>query len=200
MIPNEYQTKAGISIDTNRLLSQVIRNDTVSLEQSTRAQAQKVSQIVYSTENLLKVLRNVNRESYKMTRNEEILAVQGMQKDLKFTNLGRDYYELTYTHSDPQAAYDTLKEILSIFVETNIRKMSSTSDRAVIFSADTVKERQKEYARLQKKYTDFQKENLEIIDPNNILISELRKAENIIENYPTKKETFERRISNRQNL
>ena len=200
LIPNQYKTKAGISIDTDRLLSQVIRSDTVSLENSTRAQAQKVSQIIFSTENLLRVMRNVNSDSYQLTRTEELIAVQGIQKDLKFNNVGRDYYELSYTHSDPKIAYDTLKEILNIFVETNIKKLSSTSDRAVVFSADTVKERQKEYARIQKRYTDFQTNNYEVIDPNNTLITELRKAEKLIADYPLQKSTLERRVSNRRGI
>ena len=200
LIPNQYKTKAGISIDTDRLLSQVVRSNTVSLEQSTRAQAQKVSQIIYSTENLLRVLRNVNQESYKLTRTEELLIVQRMQEDLSFVNVGRDYYELSYVHSDPQIAFDTLKEILNIFVETNIKKLSSTSDRAVVFSADTVKERQKEYAKMQKRYTDFQTENYELIDPNNIIITELRKAEKVIEDYSVQKKTLKRRISSRNAL
>lgn len=200
LIPNQYQTKAGISIDTDRLLSQVVRSNTVSLETSTRAQAQKVSQIIYSTDNLLRVMRNVNRESYKLSRTEELLAVQNMQKKLQFTNRERDYYELTYTHSDPQRAYDTLKEILNIFVETNIKKLSTTSDRAVIFSADTVKERRKEYAKIQKRYTDFQTRHYEIIDANNTLVVELRKTEKIIADYPAEKATLERRINNRRTL
>ncbi|MEM6603532.1 MAG: hypothetical protein AAF621_05735 [Pseudomonadota bacterium] len=201
-IPNQYKTRAGISIDTDQLLSKVVDNTTFSLKNSTIAQAQKVSQIVYATDNLRKVLRKTYPRIDELTAEREIILVEDMRKNLTFQSVGlsKDYYEMTYTHSDPDIAYNTLREILSTFIETNITQLSSNSEQAELVSADTLKTRQREYAVAQKQFADFQKDNLVLIDPNGLLSADLNKYRDLVENYELDRQRLSRRITNLRSL
>lgn len=196
LIPDQYRTKAGISIDTDKLLSQVVVDSTFSLNNATREQAQKVSQIIYSTDNLKNVLRNVSVDNYDLTPTKEIILVEEMRKNLNFVQMGKDYYEMSYTHSNPETAYKTLKEILNIFVETNIKQLSNNSDKAIIFSEDALKMKRRTYANIQKELAEFKENNLELIDTSGQLYSSLRKAESFVDSYRVNRQVYSDRVSN----
>ena len=200
LIPNQYKTRAGIHIDTDQLLSQVLNNTTFSIQASTEAQAQKVQQMIYSTANLRRVLRDINTESYSFSANKEITLIEDMRKNLTFTNSSKDYYEISYLHEDKEIAYKTLKKILDIFIESNIRQLSTQSNRAVSVSEDTVKIKQREFAQIQKELSDFKSENSDIIDRSGLLLGDIKDLENIISNYPSDKRLLETRIRNTYSL
>lgn len=196
MIPDQYKTRAGIYIDTDQLLAQVLKDTTFVIDKSAQSQAQKVRQMIYSTANLRKVLRSISSDNYNLSPTEEALKLEGMAKNLKFGAMNaKDYYEISYVHQDPMVAYNTLKKILDLFIETNIRQMSSKNDRALAVSEDSLKIRQKELAEAQADLAKFKQENIQLTEPGNVLISELQRMEETTRKYPSQKNLLQSKLT-----
>lgn len=199
LIPDQYKTRAGIYIDTDQLLAQVVKDNTFVINKSAQSQAEKVRQMIYSTSNLRKVLRAISTDNYNLSPMEEARKLESMRKNLKFGALNpdqrdKDYYVVSYVHSDPMTAYNTLKQILDLFIETNIRQMSSKNDRALAISEDTLKVKQKELAISQAELAKFKQENIQLTEPTNVLLSELQRLEEVIRRYPGRKSIIDAKL------
>lgn len=197
LIPDQYRTRAGIYIDTDQLLAQVLKDTTYVIDRSTQSQAQKVGQMIYSTDNLRKVLRSISPNNYNLSRTEEALKLTEMAAALKL-NLGgsaEDYYEISYVHKDPVVAYNTLKTILDMFIETNIRQMSSKNDRAASVSEDSLKIKQKELAEAQADLAKFKQKNIELSESSGVLLGEMQRMKEIVRAYPSQSNLLQSKLT-----
>jgi capsular polysaccharide biosynthesis protein len=198
-IPDQYKTRAGLYIDTDQLLAQVLKDTAFVIDKSAQSQARKVRQMIYSTASLRKVLRSVSAENYNLTPTEEALKLEAMAKNLKFGSYNaasKDYYEISYVHQDPVIAYNTLRKILDLFIETNIRQMSSKNDRALSVSEDTLKVRQKELAQAQADLAKFKQENIHLTETTGVLFGELQRLKELVRKYPTQSNLLQSKLTN----
>lgn len=205
LIPDQYKTRAGIYIDTDQLLAQVLSDTTFVIDKSAQSQAQKVRQMIYSTANLRKVLRSVSAENYDLSPSEEARKLEDMSNSLKFGSLNpnadsKDYYEISYVNADPVVAYNTLKQILDLFIETNIRQMSSKNDRALSVSEDSLKIKQKELAEAQADLAKFKQENIELTEPSGVLFGEMQRMQEIVRTYPSQKNALQSKLTRLNSL
>lgn len=204
LIPNQYQTKSSIYIDTDQLLSKVLKDTSLTLDHTVQSQAEKVRQMIYATDNLRKVLRNVNPANYNLSAEEEAKKIEEMFLALKF-NMGgvsgqRDLYEISYTHKEPLIAYKTLKLILDNFIETNIRQMSSKNDRALEIAIDNLKISRKQLAQAQAELAAFKQKNLQTTATGSVLFGELERLKEIVRDYPSKSHLSQSKLTSLTSL
>ncbi len=205
LIPDQFRTRAGIYIDTDQLLAQVLKDTTFVIDKSAQSQAQKVRQMIYSTANLRKVLRLVSPDNYDLSPTEEAKKLEEMSAALKFGNLNpnsdsKDYYEISYINKDPVVAYNTLKQILDLFIETNIRQMSSKNDRALAVSEDSLKIKQKALAEAQADMAKFKQENIELTETSGVLLGELQRMQDTTRTYKSQRSLLQSKLTSLTSL
>ena len=204
-IPNQFKTRASIYIDTDQLLAQVLKDTTFVIDKSAQSQAQKVRQMIYSTVNLRKVLRSVDPDNLNLSPAEEARKIEEMSLALKFGSLNptseqKDYYEISYFHQNPSIAYKTLKQILDLFIETNIRQMSSKNDRALSVSEDTLKIRQKELSQAQAELAAFKQKNIQLTETNGVLFGEMQRLKELVRAYPSQRNLIQSKLTSLTSL
>lgn len=205
LIPDQYRTRASISIDTDQLLAQVIKDTGGVIGKSAEVQALRVSQMIYSTDILRSVLRDVSPENYDISPAEEARKLELMRTDLKFTNKSpiseqKDFYEISYVHKDPVIAFNTLKKILELFIETNIKKTSSQNSIALSVAEDNLSVKQKELSIVQTELAEFKQKNIGLSEGSNVFFGELQRINETIKNYPSEKGLLQSKLTSLTSL
>jgi polysaccharide chain length determinant protein (PEP-CTERM system associated) len=167
-VPNKYQAKAVVNIDTTSIMGPLLKGLTVKPEETQELDV--INKILLSRENLLSVVRetdmdlNVNTPRAK----EALIAKLAKEISLKATDAGRrqrqrqtnQIYEISYQAPVPQLAY----KVVSVLLNTMMEKLldSGRIDTAVAqkFLDGQIAEYEERLSAAEKRMASFKKENI----------------------------------------
>ncbi len=179
-LPAYYQSKAVILIEQQEIPQDLVRT-TVTGYANQRVQI--ISQRVMTTQNLSQIIEKYNL--YASEREDDPLEVilDEMRKDISMNMINADVvdpktgraakatiaFSLSYENRSPSLAQKVANELVSLYLNENLKDRTQTAMEATNFLTDESERLSKEVSRLEEALAKFKEENADALPELNDL-------------------------------
>jgi polysaccharide chain length determinant protein (PEP-CTERM system associated) len=185
-LPNQYESKAVVYIDTESVLKPLLRG--LAVETDTMEELTVISRILLSRENLLSVIRETDMDlTIHNTEDKERLLIKLAEKIQikgggRFRRNAQNIYELSYKADSPQRVYRVVSVLLNTMIENLLSSSRKDTVVAQKFLDDQIKEYEGRLKIAEKKLADFKKENIGLMpDEKGGYYARLQTAQNKVD-------------------
>ncbi len=159
-MPDQYETKAKIYIDTQSLLKPLLRGLTV--QTNINQQIRLMVRTLLSRPNVEKIIRLADLDLNTNSKEEFDELVKKLQKEIKFKKAGRgaNLYDLLYADSDKKLGQEVLQSVITVFIENSIGETRDDSQSARKFLNKQIKLYEKRLVEAENRLKDFKQKNV----------------------------------------
>ena len=157
-LPDEYESRAKVFVDTNSALRPLLRG--LAVQSSANQGLDMMTRTLMSRENLEKVARMTDMDLSVNTPEEMDILITKLKSTIKFSS-GRDnnLYNIAYKDSDPQLAKNTVQSLLTIFVESTLGDTRKDTDTARKFIDQQIKDYESRLVEAERRLKEFKQKN-----------------------------------------
>jgi polysaccharide chain length determinant protein (PEP-CTERM system associated) len=179
MVPNSYESKARIFVQTDNVLS-----DQIGVGNDGKRDIERVRQTLTSSVNLEKVIR-ATRLGDKITSDKQMeSAVQGLGARIKVVSQQDNLFEISassgsggYTDvQNAKLAQDIVQKMIDIFREENLAGGRGEMSSTLAFMDQQLADRQKDLETAEQKRQEFEAKNTDLIPGSGSLGAKLESA------------------------
>lgn len=179
MVPNSYESKARIFVQTDNVLS-----DQIGVGNDGKRDIERVRQTLTSSVNLEKVIR-ATRLGDKITSDKQMeSAVQGLGARIKVVSQQDNLFEISassgsggYTDvQNAKLAQDIVQKMIDIFREENLAGGRGEMSSTLAFMDQQLADRQKDLEAAEQKRQEFEAKNTDLIPGSGSLGAKLESA------------------------
>ncbi len=127
VIPNQYQSRAELFVDTNAILTPLLSG--IAVNTSPQGQLEMLQRTLLSRPNVETLISKTNLDLTVSGPLARDALVHKLQNSIELGQQGKDLFTIAYRSSDPHVAQRVVQSLLSIFVEratgSNHRQMEN---------------------------------------------------------------------------
>ncbi|HBC56648.1 MAG TPA: chain length-determining protein [Gammaproteobacteria bacterium] len=158
-LPNEYQSKAQVYVDTASILKPLLQGLTVSVNPD--REIQLMTRTFLSRPNLEKVARMTDLDLQASNPRELENILDDLSSRIKLIGTGRqNLYTITYNDSEPEQAKRVVQALLNIFVENTLGKNREDTESAQRFLDKQIAEYEERLMQAEERLKEFKRRNL----------------------------------------
>ncbi len=161
LLPDQFESKAKIYIDTQSLLKPLLKGLTV--ETNVDQQINLMVRTLLTRPNVEKIIRLSDLDLRVNSDSEFDGLVKQLQKKIKFVSKRRtnkNVYDLSYEDRSPETAQVVLQSVITVFIENTIGESKEESVSARNFLKSQIKEYEKRLLKSENKLKDFKQKNV----------------------------------------
>ena len=163
IIPNTYQSRAEVYIDTHTLLGPLLQGLAVTPDPNQEIQV--MLQELLTDPTLESVVRATNPKAASMSSGQIQDAVGGLRKKVSLTNLqAKDLYSIAYTDGDPAHAQSVAQTLVSVLIDSSLGGQRRDADQAGAFLDNQIAKYQQKLEAADKRRADFKTAHLDFFD------------------------------------
>ena len=137
-LPDEYQTRARVFVDTQTILKPLMAG--MTSVPNAEQQVAIMSRTLLSRPNVERVMRMVDLDLDTRTVREHEARLDELMNNIKITGTNAyDIYTISYSGGDPKLVRDVVQSLLTIFVEGSFQGKKGDSQKAVQFIDEQIK-------------------------------------------------------------
>ncbi|GAB6054305.1 Wzz/FepE/Etk N-terminal domain-containing protein [Magnetospira thiophila] len=160
-IPDKYESKARIVVDTDSMLRPLLQGLTV--ETNNLQQIEIMHRTLLSRPNLEKVIRMTDLDIAAKNDTDTEELIQGLQEHVKVTAQRTNLFLITYTDPIPEVAYKVVQALISIFVEGNLGNSRKELDSARQFIDEQVRIYEEQMTTAEQRLARFKQANIDLL-------------------------------------
>jgi polysaccharide chain length determinant protein (PEP-CTERM system associated) len=117
-LPNQYEAKARVYVDTDSILRPLMRG--IAVDSNILSQVDLMQRTLLSAPNLQKVSHTADLDLGARTPADSEEIVNGLRQRITVSGEGRNLFALTYTGPSHETATKVVQALLTVFVESNL--------------------------------------------------------------------------------
>ncbi|MGE3511361.1 MAG: lipopolysaccharide biosynthesis protein [Vicinamibacterales bacterium] len=171
-LPSYYMSRAVILIEAQEIPQDLVRSMVTS---SADQRMQNIAQRVLTNINLTTIIEKYNLYPDERERDPLEAVIEQMREDISMTPVSADVmdpkqgravkatiaFELAYENKDAGLAQRVASELVSLFLNENLKQRAETSSDTLDFLTAETEKLRKEVAGLETKLAEFKKGNVE---------------------------------------
>lgn len=157
-LPDDYQTRARVYVDTQSILKPLLSGMTSvpNVEQ----QVSIMSRTLLSRPNVERVIRMVDLDVQATSARQREEQVEQLMNNIKISGTSsHDIYTITYNNAHPKLVRDVVQSLLTIFVEGSFKGKRNDSQQAVQFIDQQIKSYEERLAAAENTLKQFKLRN-----------------------------------------
>lgn len=160
LIPNEYESRAQIHVDSDSVLKPLLSGLAVGTDVNARAAS--MARVILSRPNVERVARETKLVTDNMSMADRESTVEDLSERINITRGAADpnVYSVTFTDEDPVLARDVVKAMLTAFVEDTLGVKAADSNEAQKFLRDQIAEYETRMRESEERLADFKRKNV----------------------------------------
>ena len=159
MIPNKYESKAQIQVQTQAMLSSQVGID----PQAQRKSIQQLQQTLTSSTNLEKVVRGTDLGSTIASDGELAGKIEGLRANIEVKAEQDDFFAITAKQPSPKLARDIVQKLIDVAEEDNIAGDRKETGQTLRFLDAQIEARQKALQESEAKRVAYETQNLGLL-------------------------------------
>ncbi|MBI1194368.1 MAG: chain-length determining protein [Gammaproteobacteria bacterium] len=161
MLPNTYQAKARIYLDTQSMLGPLLKGLAVENDLRQVEIAEMTRRTLLRRPNLEKVARDTDKDLLAKTPQDLERVLQRLADSIDIKGGRRDsIFVITCVDKDPHVAKKVVETLLSIFVESTLSSMRRDSGRTESFLDDQIVEYRARLEAAENRLKEFKQKNV----------------------------------------
>jgi polysaccharide chain length determinant protein (PEP-CTERM system associated) len=157
-MPDDYQTRARVYVDTQSILKPLMSGMTSmpNVEQ----QVSIMSRTLLSRPNVERVMRMVDLDVQSTSPRKHEEHVEQLMSNIKISGTStHDIYTITYNNQSPRLVRDVVQSLLTIFVEGSFKGKRSDSQQAVQFIDEQIRSYEARLVAAENSVKEFKLRN-----------------------------------------
>lgn len=163
-LPNRYTVMTRIYVDTQSLLSPLMKGMTVNFDLD--QQVQIMQRTLLSRPNLESVMRATDLDLRAESPTQREGIVVGLREATQVVSEGKNLFSVSYQSTDPQLAKRVVQSLLTIFVESNLGASRRDMEQARQFIEDQIRSYERKLTAAEDRLAEFKQRNLEFLREN----------------------------------
>ena len=159
LIPNKYESKAQIQVQTQSILSNQVGID----PQAQRKSIQQLQQTLTSSNNLEKVVRGTDLGSSIVSDGELAGKIEGLRTNIEVKAEQDDFFAITVKLPSPKLARDVVQKLIDVAEEDNIAGDRKETGQTLRFLDAQIEARQKALQEAEAKRVAYETQNLGLL-------------------------------------
>lgn len=164
-LPNQYEAKARIYVDTESLLRPLLRG--IAIDTSMLTQVDVMQRTLLSRPNLQNVSRMADLDLASQTPAETEAAIAQLRQRIVLSAEGRNLFSLSYAGPSRDTATKVVQALLSVFVESNLGNSRKDMVSARTFIDDQLRDYAAQLDLAEKRLAEFKAANLGFLPGEN---------------------------------
>ena len=167
IIPNTYEAKARVFVDTGTTLSQATRG--IGLADNVENQIERVRAAILGTPELEKVANGTNLMAGALTSAQQQLVIDKLRENLDISGRlspghgSAALFTITYKDPNRERAVQVVDKLLNTFVEGTLLDKNQGSKEAVQFLDQQISEYGQKLSETEQKLANFKKRNIGLL-------------------------------------
>ncbi|SFM24016.1 polysaccharide chain length determinant protein, PEP-CTERM locus subfamily [Ectothiorhodospira mobilis] len=202
-LPDVYEASARVHVDTDSMLRPLLRG--LAVDSNPGQRVAFMTRTMLTTPNLESVARATDLHLQARSDADMQRIVEQLRSSIRISAGGRNdnnIYSISYTHADPQRAYDVVQALLNRFVEGALGEFRSGTDQAQRFLEAQIQAYEQRLRAAEERLAEFRRENAGMLpDDRGDYYARLQAARNALEETRLKiREAVNRRDEIRRQL
>lgn len=160
-VPDQYEANVRLHVDTDALLTPLLRGLTV--DTGTASQAELMQKTLLTRTNLTKLLRMSYPTVADGPEAERERLSQRLALAIQIISSGQNLFTVTYRDSNPKTAYDVVKAAATIFVENQADAARVDMDHAKRFLKGQIASYETQLSEAEERRADFRAHYFDIL-------------------------------------
>lgn len=178
-LPDEYQAKARIYVDTESMLRPLLRG--IAVDTSILTQVDIMQRTLLSRPNLQKVSHMADLDLAARTPADTEAVINELRQRIVLAAEGRNLFALSYTGTNRDTATKVVQALLSVLVETNLGNSRKDMVSARNFIDDQLRDYARQLDQAEKRIADFKAKNVGFLPGENNYYTKLDQARQELE-------------------
>jgi len=163
-LPDQYEAKTAVHIDTSSIMKPLLKGLTVETDPD--EQLRLMARVMLSRENLLTVMRETDMDLAADTPEDKEEMVQELASKIWLrtgssrNRGGSSIYEISYSSPSPELAYKVVSTLLNTLIEDTLNSGRTDTVMAQDFLSEQIAEYEKRLAESEKRMAAFKKKNV----------------------------------------
>jgi len=155
-LPDQYEARARVNVDTQSMLQPLLKGLTVTTNPQQRVKL--VTRTLLSRPNLEKLARMTDLDLLAQSPAEMDTLLGKLSSEIRLAG-GReqDLYTISYSHHDPQLAKLVVQSLLTIFVESTLGQNRAETDSAQAFVDRQIREYEAKLQAAELRLSEFKR-------------------------------------------
>jgi polysaccharide chain length determinant protein (PEP-CTERM system associated) len=199
-LPNQYEAKARIYVDTDSVLRPLMRG--IAVDSNILSQVDLMQRTLLSAPNLQKVSHTADLDLAAHTPAESEEIVNSVRQRIAVSGEGRNLFALSYTGPSRETASKVVQSLLTVFVESNLGSSRQDMVSARGFIDAQLQNYAKQLDEAEQRVAEFKAKNIGYLpgDENyatklDIARQQLEKSQSGLSEELQKKESLTQRLS-----
>ena len=187
-LPNQYNARAVVNIDTSSIMKPLLKGLAVETDQNEELAI--MTRVLLSRDNLLTVIRETDMDLGADTPAEKERLVMGLAKSIylsapgkgRFGSSASQIFEIGYESTSPELAYKVVSTLLNQLIEKTLNTDRTGTVMAQEFLDKEIKVYEQRLSKAESRLADFKTKNAGFMpDEKGGYYARIRKAEEDVE-------------------
>ena len=164
-LPNIYESKARIYVDTDSMLRPLMRG--IAVDSNILSQVDLMQRTLLSRPNLQKVshMADLDLAAHTPTETEEV--INQLRRRIVVTGEGRNLFSLSYAGPSRDTGAKVVQSLLTVFVESNLGNSRKDMLSARTFIDEQLRDYAQQLDAAEKRIADFKAKNIGFLPGEN---------------------------------
>ena len=163
-MPNQFESNARLYVDADAVLTPLLKGlvadsapvSQLDVLQRTLLSGPNLEKLIGKTDLDLSIIRPGDRES----------LVQRLQANIKVVSQTRNLFTISYRNPNPKLAYDVVRTLLTIFIESATGGNRNDMDNARRFLEHQISSYEQQLRAAERRRADFRSKYMDILPPD----------------------------------
>ncbi|APE06584.1 chain-length determining protein [Alteromonas sp. RW2A1] len=161
-LPDTYQSKAQVFVDTRSVLQPLLRG--LAIQTNPDQEIQMMAKTLLSRSNVEKIARESDLDITTATESEFEDLVTSLTKNISLSSTGRsNIYNISYSNEKPVVAQRVVQETLDLFVEGSLGNSRRDTDTAGRFLDEQIAEYESRLSEAEQRLASFKRQYNDIL-------------------------------------
>ena len=157
-MPDKYESRARIYVDTDTMLNPLMRG--LAVQTDLFQQISVMHRTLLSQPNLEKVVLMTDLDLSVHTDQAREGLIDSLRNRIKLHQQGQNLFNVAFTDADPVMAKRVVQAVLQIFVEGNLGASRKDMETARRFLDDQIRDYEQQLVQAEERLAEFKRKNL----------------------------------------
>ena len=177
-IPNQYESSARIYVDTDAVLTPLLRG--IAVDTSSSGQLDILQRTLLSRPNLDKLISKTDLELQLQSPAGREQMIDRLASQIRISPQTHTLFTITYRNTDPHLAYEVVRTMLAMFVENKTGNNRTEVENASKFLNDQIDLYEKQLRAAERRRADFRARYVDLLPPDGGGVNKLDQQNQIV--------------------
>jgi len=160
-LPDRFQATARIYVDTQNMLTPLLRNITV--QPDIRQQIAVLQRTLLNRTNIARVAHVTNMDLNAINEYQKDQLYKSLSSKISIKAEGNNLFSIAFSNKNPQLSKQVVETILNLFVETNLGQNRTSMENAANFLDKQIREYEQKLKQADQRLADYKTKHLSIL-------------------------------------